>query len=408
MNKNPTTTIFHMKNSNVRFTTIRGGLCCNLSEIDFNSEIEEIPVDKEIRQLLCVGNSKERAVKIQFTLKEQNEKFRLRMNPEIVTLKRGYACEVEILLLIRCTLKIKSEVLIVSKNLQSNLDIFNSIRVKAKSEISTKLDPDEITLENELGSGSFGVVYKGKFRGNVVAVKKMRRIISDDFDQMKEFMKEVNMLAKFRSEYIVHFYGAVFIPNKICVVTEFAAYGSLFGVIKREEKIELKVLIRMLLNAARGLEYLHLNGILHRDIKPDNILIFSFNVNEKANAKLTDFGSARNVNMMMTNMTFTNGIGTPAYMAPEIFSKDKYKMPADIYSFGMTMYECLNGKFAYQSDTFKYPWNVVNFVTKGNRMQKPDTIGDKEFEIIKMCWKQKAEERIKVEDLVERLENLFV
>ncbi|ELP93660.1 hypothetical protein EIN_005510 [Entamoeba invadens IP1] len=130
MNKNPTTTIFHMKNSNVRFTTIRGGLCCNLSEIDFNSEIEEIPVDKEIRQLLCVGNSKERAVKIQFTLKEQNEKFRLRMNPEIVTLKRGYACEVETLLLIQCTLKIKSEVLIVSKNLQTNLDIF--IRSESK------------------------------------------------------------------------------------------------------------------------------------------------------------------------------------------------------------------------------------------------------------------------------------
>ena len=56
------------------------------------------------------------------------------------------------------------------------------------------------------------------------------------------------------------------------------------------------------------------------------------------NAKLTDFGSSRNINMLMTNMTFTKGVGTPKYMAPEILKREHYKKAADVYSFGTTIF----------------------------------------------------------------------
>ena len=72
-------------------------------------------------------------------------------------------------------------------------------------------------------------------------------------------------------------------------------------------------------------------------------LVFSLDEVLTENGKLTDFGSSRNINLLMTNMTFTKGIGTPTYMAPEVLNKEKYKKAADVYSFGVMMYECSRG-----------------------------------------------------------------
>ena len=150
------------------------------------------------------------------------------------------------------------------------------------------------------------------------------------------------MLDKFRCSYIVHFYGAVFIPNKMCIVTEFATYGSLNDLIHKQEIINEQIRIKILIDLAKGISYLHNNGILHRDIKPDNILIFDIEhyTNDFINSKLTDFGSSRNTNILMTNMTFSKGIGTPIYMSPEVLNKQHYKKQSDIYSFSITMFEC--------------------------------------------------------------------
>ena len=67
----------------------------------------------------------------------------------------------------------------------------------------------------------------------------------------------------------------------------------------------------------------------------------------KVNAKLTDFGSSRNINTLMTNLTFTKGVGTPKYMAPEILNKDHYKKQSDIYSFAVVMLEVMVWKDVY-------------------------------------------------------------
>ena len=66
-----------------------------------------------------------------------------------------------------------------------------------------------------------------------------------------------------------------------------------------------------MLDAAKGVAYLHYNGAMHRDIKQNNVLVFSLDEVLTVNGKLTDFGSSRNINPLMTNMTFTKGVGTP-------------------------------------------------------------------------------------------------
>ena len=100
-----------------------------------------------------------------------------------------------------------------------------------------------------------------------------------------------------------------------------------------DERIKTKIVF----DAAKGLASLHENDALHWDIKPDNVPVISLDKIISVNGKLTDFGSSRNVNMLMTNMTFTKGIGPPTYTGQEIVNKDKYKKAADVFSFTTTI-----------------------------------------------------------------------
>ncbi|ELP84381.1 tyrosine kinase, putative, partial [Entamoeba invadens IP1] len=185
-------------------------------------------------------------------------------------------------------------------------------------------------------------------------------------------------------------------------VTEFAQYGSLQNLMKHKtsDDVDMKIRIKFMIDAAKGILYLHENGILHRDIKPNNILVFSININEKINAKLTDFGSSRNINMLMTNMTFTKGVGTPVYMAPEVLKHEKYNKCADLYSFGVTMCQCFKWGDVYLNKHFKFPWQIAEFVSDGNRVEQPKEISSELFDIITKCWCQKPEARPSIEETV--------
>ncbi|ELP87063.1 tyrosine protein kinase, putative [Entamoeba invadens IP1] len=308
-----TTTLFKMSCSNITFIPIGDDVIVNKTEVSFG---EEIDVNSQQRELLCVGNTSKHNMKIQITTKSATiEKYEFDSNPKIIVLPSGEACEFEILLTLKCTTKFNENIILVSNSFTKRKDALKEIKIAATSKLTTRLDPNELQEDTILGEGSFGVVFKGTFRDNIVAIKKMK--ISGNEDTLNNaFEKEVEMLDKFRSEYIVHFYGAVFIPNKVCLVTEFAQFGSLQDLMKHKtsDEINIKHRVKMMLDGANGISYLHENGILHRDIKLDNLLVFSKNPNDKVNAKLTDFESARNVNMMMTNMTFTNGIGIPIYI----------------------------------------------------------------------------------------------
>ena len=229
--------------------------------------------------------------------------------------------------------------------------------------------------------------------GTDVAVKKMKEVGASE-RSMEEFAKEVAMLDKFRCDQIVHFYGACFIPNHIMMVTEFAPCGSLMDCIKKRSEPNDMIKAKLMLDAAKGLAYLHGNGILHRDIKPDNVLVFSLDEVLAVNGKLTDFGSSRNINLLMTNMTFTKGVGTPVYMAPEVLNKEKYKKAADVFSFGVMLYECFKWGEAYPKVLFKFPWDIVTFVSLGKRLDQPTGMRDDVYRLVTRCWLDDPKERI--------------
>ncbi|ELP90569.1 protein serine/threonine kinase, putative [Entamoeba invadens IP1] len=402
-------TTFNMERSNVKFVSLHGGVCVNTKVVDFNTDIEEIGVCEETRQLLCVGNLSERAMKVQMSVNACDEQFSLRITPSVVTIHKGCASEFELFLTPNYTTKINTTIALVTKSIESGDETVNNINMKANTEVTTRLDPNELEEEKQIGEGSFGVVFIGTFRGNKVAIKKLKQTESHVIleSEIDEFEKEVQMLDKFRSEHIVHFYGAVFVSHKICIVTEFAKHGSLMDLIKKTNQcnVEKRTRVKIGTDAARGIQYLHRNGILHRDIKPDNILVVSMDWNDSVFGKLTDFGSARNVNMLMTNMTFTKGIGTPIYMAPEILNQEKYKKEADIFSFGVTLYECLSWSLAYQPPQFKFPWEIADFVNNGKRLKQHASIQNHEFGLIVKMWEQNPSNRFNIDQVVECFEH---
>ncbi|ELP92380.1 serine/threonine protein kinase, putative [Entamoeba invadens IP1] len=406
-------TLFKLEHTNMKFVEMADGLIIHTKNEGFvitddDLDYDKIDVNKEIKNLFSIGNTTNYKVKIQFTTKT-NEKYIISFDPQIITIPPNYGCEFSLFLTPLCNSNMESSFVI-------NYVIFandaktciHQMDFKYTTKISTRLDPDSLIEEKQLGEGSFGVVYKGKFGGNTVAIKKMKNATNSK-DQMAEFEKEVSMLDKFRCDYIVHFYGAVFFPNKICMVTEFAEFGSVCDMLKNKDAkdVDMKLRIKMCFDAAKRLSYLHKNGILHRDIKPDNVLLFSLNPNDVVNGKLTDFGSSRNINMMMTNMTFTKGIGTPKYMAPEVLNKEKYKMPCDIYSLAISFFEIIGWAEPFPKKRFEHPWEIADFVGKGNHLTYNENFCIETQEMINSMWDIKPKKRILCDEIVKRLETIF-
>ncbi|EDR26651.1 protein serine/threonine kinase, putative [Entamoeba dispar SAW760] len=405
-------TSFKMSNSSIHFVPLSNGsyLMVNKKEINF-TENSVIPVGQETKTLLCIGNTNRVIMKVQITNKTDCEsKYGIRSEPQLAFIKPGNAVEFNLFVKPYCTCKVDDPILIVSSDVKNNKEKIYQLQVIFETQISTRLDPDEIKEEKKIGEGSFGIVYLGTFKGNKVAIKKMKQIEENE-NKMKEFEKEVMMLDKFRNEYIIHFYGAVFIPNKICMVTEYAEHGSLQDIInkKTENEIPMNLRIKFMIDAAKGIEYLHSNGILHRDIKPDNFLVVSLDDNIEVNCKLTDFGASRNVNMMMTNMTFTKGIGSPKYMAPEVLDRKHYKMPSDIYSFAVTMLQCFTWQDPFPKTQFKFAWDIADLVANGKRTNQIEKVTNQQIkDLIIRSWEQDTRKRLNITDILNKLKTIEI
>lgn len=241
-----------------------------------------------------------------------------------------------------------------------------TLRVDVDSELSSRLDYAELQTEQEpIGEGTFGVVYKGTWRGTPVAVKRLKSQFLTKIE-LEEFKGEVELMERLRSQYIANFIGAVFTRGHLSLVTEFVPLGSVKSLLlAQNRKIHSpKIKFRIVHDTACALNFLHQNNILHRDVKTGNILVCSLSTRAAINAKLIDFGTSRPVATVVSPSSsqedeVTSGIGTPAFMAPEILENKQYTKSADVYSFAIMMYELWTEKSPYSSNT-KFPtmWGI--------------------------------------------------
>ncbi|ELP93256.1 protein serine/threonine kinase, putative [Entamoeba invadens IP1] len=392
-----------MSNGNILTHELIQGVYSNVSKIIADNENSLLPVFVKTTTTFVVGNKEKHTVRLQ--VKGQNNKYRylISVTPPVVLLKKNEACTFTVTIEPYCTCRIDDivSIFINDKNKQRGERV--TLPIIAESMMSSYLDQTEIVIKRMIGEGSFGKVYLGLFRGTQVALKILKQINLDQ-ETLNEFKKEVEMLNKFRCDQIIHFFGSVRMPKIIGMVIEYAPYGSLRNNFNtKKEQVDEKIRIKILLDTSTALSYLHSNGVLHRDIKPDNVLLFDKTNIVSTNAKLSDFGSSRNINLFISNMSFTKGVGTPVYMAPEIYNKNRYSKAADIFALGITMLECMKWGDAYVGEMFTFAWQVPDFINKGNRLPKPDNVTDEMFHVIQACWDDIPQNRLTAEEVCNTL-----
>lgn len=197
-----------------------------------------------------------------------------------------------------------------------------------------QINGQDIQYQEQLGHGNGGTVYKAyHLLGNrVLAVKVIPLDITVELQ--KQIMSELEILYKCDSSYIITFYSAFFVENRISICTEYMDGGSL-DVYRR---IPEHVLGRISVAVVKGLTYLWSLKILHRDVKPSNML-----VNTRGQVKLCDFG----VSTQLVNSIAKTYVGTNAYMAPERISGEQYGIHSDVWSVGISFMELALGAFPY-------------------------------------------------------------
>ena len=248
------------------------------------------------------------------------------------------------------------------------------------------VDTHKIQLLKQIGSGAHGSVYEAIWvdHGNLrVAVKVLNEVSFVGGERASEsklatLKTEVCLLSRLEHPNIVKLLGACLAPPRICLVEELLekSLGDLIAE-RRGAGLDYREILQVGNQVAAALAYLH-PTVVHRDLKPANVL-----VDRNGRYKVADFGIARCKSS--TYLVTTEGTGTPAYMAPELFGQEKACEKVDVYSLGMVLWQCLTGKTPWGHLTV--PFQVVMLV--GIEQKRPDLPADCPpplRSLIEKCW----------------------
>ncbi|XWS67689.1 hypothetical protein CRYUN_Cryun04dG0027400 [Craigia yunnanensis] len=259
-----------------------------------------------------------------------------------------------------------------------------------------EIDLRHLKFENKVASGSYGDLYKGTYCSQEVAIKvlKPERI---NTDMQKEFAQEVFIMRKVRHKNVVQFIGACTKPPSLCIITEFMSGGSVYDYLHKQKGVfKLPFLLKVAIDVSKGMNYLHQNNIIHRDLKAANLLM-----DENEVVKVADFGVAR---VKAQSGVMTAETGTYRWMAPEVIEHKPYDHKADVFSFGIVLWELLTGKLPYEYLT---PLQAaVGVVQKGLRPTIPKNTNPKLAELLERCWQQDSLLRPDFSEIIEILQQI--
>ncbi|XP_028935587.1 cytoplasmic tyrosine-protein kinase BMX [Ornithorhynchus anatinus] len=259
-----------------------------------------------------------------------------------------------------------------------------------------ELKREEIVLIKELGCGQFGVVHLGKWKGKYdVAVKMIKEgAMSED-----EFIQEAQTMMKLSHPKLVKLYGVCTRRYPIYIVTEYIPNGCLLTYLKCHGKeLQPIQLLEMCHNVCEGMAFLENLQFLHRDLAARNCL-----VDGDLTVKVTDFGMTRYV----LDDQYVSSVGTKfpvRWSAPEVFHYSKYSSKSDVWAFGILMWEVFSlGKQPYElyDNT-----QVVEKVSQGYRLYRPQLASDSIYRIMHSCWREHPEKRPTFQQLLSTIEPL--
>ena len=244
-----------------------------------------------------------------------------------------------------------------------------------------------------------GIVYKARDRetGEAVALKVLKQEISADPAVLQRFKNELRLARKITHRNVCRLYEFNRAGDVAYITMEFVEGESLRSFLRRG-RLDLKTILGLAHQIAEGLQEAHRQAVVHRDLKPENVL-----VTPDGWAKIMDFGIARSLEVNTMTMTL---IGTPAYMAPEQAKGLHVDHRADIYSFGLMLYEMVTGVPAFQADTpMAILLQQIQEVPRSPRMINPRVPDSLERLIVRCLQKDPNDRFATTQELLQDLDS---
>ena len=283
-----------------------------------------------------------------------------------------------------------------------------------------ELEPWE-EAKTKLGEGSFGTVYAGflkdrqgttQHRPRLAVSIKVINNIPETVEEQKKVMREVEVARKLRFPSLSSILYFSTSSERWCTVS-LQAKCSLGAMLKSARngaprswenaaggQVTWNSTKRAIcaIGIAAGLAFMHKKRFIHRDMKPENVLL-----DENMYPMISDFGLARELPKDLEALT--QCVGTPLYMAPEILQGGIYGEPADVYAYGMLLYELVTTKTPFQGEGLN-SYQLSQSVLKGRRPQIDGGVAEEWKSLIEKCWDQEPEARPTMEEVVDMLKDV--
>uniref|UniRef100_A0A1A7WPP4 Tyrosine-protein kinase receptor n=1 Tax=Iconisemion striatum TaxID=60296 RepID=A0A1A7WPP4_9TELE len=253
---------------------------------------------------------------------------------------------------------------------------------------------DKITMNRELGQGSFGMVYEGLAKGVVkdepetrVAIKTVNE--SASMRERIEFLNEASVMKEFNCHHVVRLLGVVSQGQPTLVIMELMTRGDLKSYLRslrpKEQQFSslslppLKKMLQMAGQIADGMAYLNANKFVHRDLAARNCMVA-----EDFTVKIGDFGMTRDIYETDYYRKGGKGLLPVRWMSPESLKDGVFTTNSDVWSFGVVLWEIATlAEQPYQGLSNE---QVLRFVMEGGLLEKPQNCPDMLFELMRMCW----------------------
>ncbi|OQR99632.1 ATP binding protein [Achlya hypogyna] len=251
----------------------------------------------------------------------------------------------------------------------------------------------EMDMYGYLGRGGSGEVTRGIYRGRAVAVKCPNQTIPDDY-----YQNEISMHPRCRSPYILPLLATFVKNNRSHLVMPLMSHRSVKHYLQEVDPSISISIFDIAWVVANALTDLHAKGLIHRDVKADNVFVCSTHY-----VKLGDLGSAR----LYNELIMTAETGTYPWMAPEVFDSTVYNTAVDIYSFGILLSELATRRVPYDELQIPTPFALKSLVKDGTR----PSLGDAPTWLLQLapkCWAADPNDRPTASDIVATLRNHLV
>ncbi|WVZ87779.1 hypothetical protein U9M48_034364 [Paspalum notatum var. saurae] len=260
----------------------------------------------------------------------------------------------------------------------------------------SNVDRNLLQIGERIASGASGDLYRGTFHGMDVAIKFLRTEHVNDSSKV-EFLQEIMILKSVNHDNVIRFYGACTKQRKYVIVTEYMPGGNLYDFLRKQKNIlELTVVLRIAIGISKGMDYLHQNNIIHRDLKTANLLMGSDHV-----VKIADFGVSR---YPSREGDMTAETGTYRWMAPEVINHKPYDHRADVFSYAIVLWELVTTKIPYENLS---PLQAALGVRQGMRLEIPSLVNPRLSKLIQQCWDENPNTRPSFSDITLELEDIL-